>query len=227
MSNHANPTRKWRERAVRRSTEGARTRAADKSDRLMSAALDVLRDVGPEFTVQDVVDRSKTSLRSFYQFFDGKDDLVLALYEETVTAGLQGQMEAVERAGADPVCRLRAFMLQEWELLGATEPPLSRALALYHFRLAESRTAELLAALDNSIQALSDLVAACRAAGRLRTSLDDTTCASILLQTLNTFLQAQVLGVVHGERPVTGAELWSVLSTGILAEADKTDPDVA
>ena len=32
--------------------------------------------------MQEVVDRSKQSLRSFYQYFDGKHELLLALFEE-------------------------------------------------------------------------------------------------------------------------------------------------
>jgi AcrR family transcriptional regulator len=218
MSDSTHPTRKWRTRAVERSTVVARTRAADKSDRLMKATLDVLEEVGPEFTVQDVVDRSKTSLRAFYQYFEGREDLVLAVYEENVIVGLQGQLEAVERAGMDPVDRLKAFLLHEWQLLGDPAPPIARALALYHYRLVESRPAELVAALDNSIQALTELLAACRSAGRLRTSLDDTTCASLLLQALNTFLQARVLGIVHRNAPISGTDLWSVLSAGILTD---------
>jgi AcrR family transcriptional regulator len=35
-----------------------------------------------DFTVQEVVDRSRQSLRSFYQHFDGKHELLLALFED-------------------------------------------------------------------------------------------------------------------------------------------------
>ena len=37
---------------------------------------------GIDFTVQDIVDRSGLSLRSFYKHFGGKDELLLALFEE-------------------------------------------------------------------------------------------------------------------------------------------------
>ena len=39
-------------------------------------------DTGKDFTVQDVVERSGQSLRSFYQYFAGKHELLLALFEE-------------------------------------------------------------------------------------------------------------------------------------------------
>ena len=38
-----------------------------------------------EFTVQEVVDRSKQSLRSFYQYFDGKHELMLGLLKKRST----------------------------------------------------------------------------------------------------------------------------------------------
>ena len=37
-----------------------------------------------DFTVQEVVDRSRQSLRSFYQQFDGKHELLLALFEDAL-----------------------------------------------------------------------------------------------------------------------------------------------
>ena len=41
-------------------------------------------DAGKDFTVQEVVERSGQSLRSFYQYFGGKHELLLALFEESV-----------------------------------------------------------------------------------------------------------------------------------------------
>ena len=41
-------------------------------------------DPGRDFTVQEVVERSGQSLHSFYQYFGGKHELLLALFEERV-----------------------------------------------------------------------------------------------------------------------------------------------
>jgi hypothetical protein len=40
--------------------------------------------VDTDFTVLEVVERSKTSLRSFYQHFSTKDELLLALIDKTI-----------------------------------------------------------------------------------------------------------------------------------------------
>ncbi|MCV7152717.1 TetR/AcrR family transcriptional regulator, partial [Mycolicibacterium pyrenivorans] len=54
--------------------------AQTRAQQFMRSALDILGETGrTEFTVLQVVERSKTSLRAFYQHFATKDELVLAL----------------------------------------------------------------------------------------------------------------------------------------------------
>ena len=76
----------WRERAIERSTRAARERAAKRVQQFLNSAREIIAEKESiEFTVQEVVDRSKQSLRSFYQYFDGKHELLLALFEEEMT----------------------------------------------------------------------------------------------------------------------------------------------
>ena len=106
----------WRKRAVSRSLSAARTRAEQRVQRLLDAAFELIDEKGTsEFTIQEVVDRSKQSLRGFYQYFDGKDELLFALLEETIRESLQDLGEAVE-SGSEPLARVRAFTirLHEW-----------------------------------------------------------------------------------------------------------------
>src|SRR4051794_30817512 len=74
----------WRELAVARSLDPARVRAEKRVQRFLDAALELMqRSPDKEFTVQEVVERSGQSLRSFYQYFAGKHELLLALFEES------------------------------------------------------------------------------------------------------------------------------------------------
>jgi AcrR family transcriptional regulator len=76
-----------RDQAVSRSLDGARVRAEQRVQRFLDAATElILEKRGLDFTVQDVVERSTQSLRSFYQFFDGKQHLLLAVYEDAIRA---------------------------------------------------------------------------------------------------------------------------------------------
>ena len=46
--------------------------------RFIKTAVEILRETGrTDFTVQEVVARSKTSLRAFYQHFSSKDELLI------------------------------------------------------------------------------------------------------------------------------------------------------
>src|SRR5215203_5938980 len=57
-----------------------------RANRFMRSALSILGETGrTDFTVLEVVERSKTSLRSFYQHFSTKDELLLALIDKIMS----------------------------------------------------------------------------------------------------------------------------------------------
>ena len=61
-----------------------------RADRFIKTAVEILGETGrTDFTVQEVVARSKTSLRAFYQHFASKDELLLALFERTMAQAAQ------------------------------------------------------------------------------------------------------------------------------------------
>ena len=112
----------WRQRAVSKSLSAARTRAEQRVQRLLDAAFELIDEKGTaEFTIQEVVDRSGQSLRGFYQYFEGKDELLFALLEESIDEARTDLREAAD-SEAEPLARLRAFTirLHEWcEPIGA------------------------------------------------------------------------------------------------------------
>ena len=66
----------WKQRAVERSIKTAKLRAAQRVQRFLDAAQAIIIEKGStDFTVQEVVDRSRQSLRSFDLQFDGKHEL--------------------------------------------------------------------------------------------------------------------------------------------------------
>src|SRR6476469_9491936 len=106
----------WRQRAVSRSLNAARSRAEVRVQRFLDAAFELIDEKGTtEFTIQEVIDRSEQSLRGLYQHFDGKDELPLALFEETVAEATEDLRKTVEPL-SDPLDRLRVFTirLHEW-----------------------------------------------------------------------------------------------------------------
>jgi len=176
----------WRQRAVSRSLSAARTRAEQRVQRLLNAAFELIDEKGTsDFTIQEVVDRSKQSLRGFYQYFDGKDELLFALLEETLREALEDLRRAVE-AESEPLQRLRAFTirLHEWcEPLGARRKrgahnriPMSE----FSLQLALKDPERVAGVIAPVARMLIELLDAAAAAGAIRTS--DTRRAALLIQ---------------------------------------------
>jgi AcrR family transcriptional regulator len=106
----------WRQRAVSRSLNAARSRAEQRVQRFLDAAFELIDEKGTtDFTIQEVIDRSKQSLRGFYQYFHGKDELLLALFEDSMLESAIDLREAVAEE-TEPLARLRAcaIRLHEW-----------------------------------------------------------------------------------------------------------------
>ena len=128
-----------RERAVSRAVDPARERAELKVQAFLDAARELTAD-GKDFTLQMVVERSGHSLRSFYQHFAGKHELLLALFEESLQATAEQLITELEDVD-DPFQRLRVFVVRYHRMcLSGTaryaEKPLqSRAMAQFAHQL--------------------------------------------------------------------------------------------
>lgn len=171
----------WQQRALDRSLVDARRRALNKSNGFVRAAMKLLQESGGlQFTVQDVVDRSKLSLRSFYQTFASKDELLLALFEEYIATAAVWQREQME-AHDDPIEQIRVFLTSLW--IGKLDPDVVHALALYNLTLASTRPADLEHALEPQLTVLLDAVERGVAAGQVRSDISSRRLAEILLHT--------------------------------------------
>ncbi len=105
----------WREQAVTRSLDSARNRAEVRVQRFLDAATELFNtSPGKEFTVQEVVERSGQSLHSFYQYFGGKHELLLALFEESVQSAAEHLREQVAEE-SDPLERLHTFVVEYYQ----------------------------------------------------------------------------------------------------------------
>src|SRR5450631_3583230 len=116
----------WRERAVSRSLNAARSRAEERVQRFLDAAFELIDEKGStEFTIQEVIERSKQSLRGFYEYFDSKDELVLALFEETVREADLDIQQAVDTE-SDALERLHVFTIRLHDWCDPGEAPRKR-----------------------------------------------------------------------------------------------------
>lgn len=134
----------WREQAVARSVDPVRARAEKRVQRFLDAALElIVGDAGKDFTVQEVVKKSGQSLRSFYQNFSGKHELLLALLEESVY-NTANQLRETVASEPDALSRLRRFTVEYHRLC--------RPLPQAHTR----RSVEILGMAEFSQQLLTE-----------------------------------------------------------------------
>src|SRR5271163_3991888 len=118
-----------RDLAVARSLDSARLRSEGRVQRFLDAGFELLSraESGKEFTVQEVVDRSGQSLRSFYQYFAGKHELLLALFDEAILSTADRLEEQLVRQDT-PLERLHCFVAEFChQLLTAHQTEASRA----------------------------------------------------------------------------------------------------
>ncbi len=176
----------WRERAVSKSLNAARSRAEQRAQRYLDAAFELIDEKGTtEFTIQEVIDRSKQSLRGFYEYFTGKDELVLALFEETLREAGDDIRKAVD-AETDPFARLRAFTIRLHEWCDPVEAPRKRgahnrrAISEFSMQLAVNHAARMRTALAPMSHLLRELVDAAAEAGAIH--VGDTRRATALVQ---------------------------------------------
>src|SRR4030095_6474150 len=176
----------WRQRAVSRSLRAARSRAEQRVQRFLDAAFELIDEKGTtEFTIQEVVDRSKQSLRGFYQYFDGKDELLLALFEETVGESVE-DLRAVADSESKPLERLRAFAIRLHEWCEPSGAPRKRGthnrrpISEFSLQLAMSHPERVTAAMAPIFRMLLELLDGAAAVGAIKVS--DTRRTALLLQ---------------------------------------------
>ena len=174
----------WRKRAVSRSLHAARSRAEQRVQRFLDAAFELIDEKGTtDFTIQEVIDRSGQSLRGFYQYFDGKDELLLALFEDSILESAVDLHDTVD-AETDPIARLRAFTirLHEWCEPANTRKRGShnrRPISEFSVQLAVAHPERVRAAMEPVSRLLLQLVEEAAAAGAI--DVPDTRRAAVLV----------------------------------------------
>ena len=179
----------WRQRAVSRSLNAARSRAEQRVQRFLDAAFELIDEKGTtDFTIQEVIDRSKQSLRGFYQYFDGKDELLLALFEDSILES-SADLRDVVSGVTDPLERLRVFTvrLHEW-----CEPPDAprkrgmhnrRPISEFSVQLAVAHPERVKAALEPISRQLLELIEGAAAVGAVHVP-DPKRAAALVQQTV-------------------------------------------
>ncbi|MEO5586086.1 MAG: TetR family transcriptional regulator, partial [Novosphingobium sp.] len=144
--------------------------ASEKAERtrvIVAAACELIDAGGlEELTIRAVLNRTGLARRAFYEQFAGKDDLVLAVFEQAMRFAADMYREMVAPI-TDPIERLKVIIVSIGH--GAATPDeaasgennlMAAALSREHLRLAEARPDELQQALQPLMALIVDQLAA-------------------------------------------------------------------
>jgi len=204
----------WQRQSMERSLRSARARVHARSHRFVTAATRLLHEMGStDFTVQDVVDRSKMSIRTFYKYFGSKEDLLLAVYETVVAREAVPRLRKYIDKFKDPLLRFRAYIEAVVELTGKTGP-VGQMLIHYHNRLAETRPADLAMATKPQFELLVELIRDVARTQPLRRDLTLETAARLTHYTVLAAAHGRALGS-EGAVDIPAETVWRFCAAGI------------
>ncbi|TDC70737.1 TetR/AcrR family transcriptional regulator [Actinomadura sp. GC306] len=208
----------WKQRAVERSTKAAKLRAEQRVERFLDAAQSIITEKGTtDFTVQEVVDRSRQSLRSFYQHFDGKHELLLALFEDALRRATD-QIRTAAAGRSEPLERLKVAVQLLFELC-RPDPAAQRPLFTeFAPQLLISHPAEVRVAHAPLLAQLTELMAEAADAGRLRATTTPRRAAALTMQTVMFVAQSSGVSDDENAHPITADEVWDFCAAGFAAQ---------
>ncbi|HET8619057.1 MAG TPA: TetR/AcrR family transcriptional regulator [Acidimicrobiales bacterium] len=183
----------WHSRVVKRSLRTATKRSIDRGASLVRAAARLLeRSNGDRFTVQDVADEAGQSLRTLYQYFESKDDLLLAVFEEAMRTYARMIAKAVVDLD-DPLERLGGAVIAAVRMPEFSGTGVDRGLARLRLKLGEVEPALVARSQQPVTVLMRDLVAEAADAGAIRTeSVDGATYMILALK--SAFITSHTLG---------------------------------
>ncbi|MCV7255134.1 TetR/AcrR family transcriptional regulator [Mycolicibacterium fluoranthenivorans] len=213
----ANEEPAWKQRAVERSIKTAKLRAAQRVQRFLDAAQSIIIEKGStDFTVQEVVDRSRQSLRSFYLQFDGKHELLLALFEDALSRSAD-QIRAATSGQADPVERLKVAIELLFES-SRPDPAAKRPLFTdFAPRLLVSHPSEVKVAHAPLLALLTELMEDAHEAGKIRAGLNPRRMAAMTMQTVM-FVAQSSGGDDTTNKPISAQEVWDFVAHGFAVD---------
>jgi len=187
-----------------------------RATRFMRSALAILGETGrTDFTVLEVVERSKTSLRSFYQHFSTKDELLLALIDKIMAESTLSWREATDDLDATAALQ-RLIERISAPASTSKQDSINRGLTFYNDHLAETLPREYARVLAPLHELIGDIINRGIGEGTFSDEVDVNTTAALIMQTVLGAMRLRVLGAELNGVPI---EAWHIFTFCIRALA--------
>lgn len=209
----------WHRRVVGRSLRTATKRSIDRGSSLIRAAATLLeRSNGDGFTVQDVADEAGQSLRTLYQYFESKDDLLLAVFEEAMRTYARMIANAIVDL-TDPLDRLAGGMIAALRMPEFSDTGVDRGLARLRLKLGEVEPALVARSQEPVTSLMLDLVHDATTSGQIHPS-DPEEATYLILALKSSYITSQTLGNDYGVRYPSVPALTAFCLEGLGATVD-------
>jgi AcrR family transcriptional regulator len=193
---------------------------------IIAAANDLLDEVGLDgLTIRAILKRTGLARRAFYERFDGKDDLVLAVFAETLReAAVHFTHEVAPLPNPLDQLRIIVFGLvhgsQPEEGTGIGPRRVS-AIVREHMRLAQTRPVELESALRPLLAVIAERISAGIRTGQVR-NCDPALQATLIYNLIASTVHIELLmeesgGPASHRREMLGNEIWEFCRGAIAA----------
>ena len=203
-------------KSTEQAPEGVGVDTESCPNRFMKSALAILGETGrTDFTVLEVVERSKTSLRSFYQHFSTKDELLLALIDRIMAESTRRW-----RADTDGLASLAAMRVLIDRICtpaeSSTQDRVNRGLTDYNDHLAESLPREYARVLSPLHALIKDIIKRGIDEGRFRAGIDVDATAALIMQSTLGAMRLRVLGAELSGAPVDANHIYAFCIGGLV-----------
>ena len=203
-------TTAWSERVVEQSEVVQRTRArqVEQGRAIVAAARRLIDERGDQFTIQELVREASVSLQTFYKTFGGKDQLLLAVFEDLIAEG-SARFEEAARELPGPVERLHFYVTTA--LLSLTSAPAGispRFMTSEHWRLHQLFPAEAARATQPFAEMVARQIVLANDEGIL-TSPDPARDAWFVSELITSVFHHCAFAGAGPEPARTAEELWS------------------
>lgn len=203
-------------KSTEQAPEGVGVDTESRPNRFMKSALAILGETGrTDFTVLEVVERSKTSLRSFYQHFATKDELLLALIDRIMAESTRRWREdtdglaslAAMRVLIDRICTPAE---------SSTQDRVNRGLTDYNDHLAETLPREYARVLSPLHELIKDIINRGTGEGTFRAGIDVDATAALIMQSALGAMRLRVLGAELSGVPVDADHIYAFCVGGLI-----------
>jgi AcrR family transcriptional regulator len=198
----------------------SRARGVEQAKAIVEAAQRLIAAKGSGFTTQELVKEAGIALQTFYRYFEGKDQLILAVIENMVTESAARFREQV-RDVDDPVARLRFYVTSIVRLLGDSRDRESpRFLATEHWRLQAIYPEEMALASKSYTELLQEEIDAAVDAGVLQPA-DPAYAAWLVTQLVRAVFHYYAFVAPEESYDVIAGRLWDFCVAGLGGQRDQ------